>query len=180
MTRVERARRFAAAVAAALTLAGCATMNISSFAARGVDFTALRTYAWGSEADVATGDPRLDSNPFFRDRVRESVDQRLASRGFEKVTSGTPDLLIHYHASVRQRLDISNVDQRYGTCEDCWATVFDAGTLTIDVVDTRTNKLIWRGWAERSLDSTVDNQEEFERRVDRAVGRILERLPPAL
>ena len=30
---------------------------------------------------------------------------------FEMATSGTPDLLIHYHASINQRIDVNRVDQ---------------------------------------------------------------------
>jgi hypothetical protein len=169
-----------AAAAAALALAGCATMNVSSYVDRRVDFTQFKTYAWEPRVDLATGDPRLDNNPFFHDRVRADVERQLAGRGFEKASSGAPDLVLHYHASVRQRLDLSGVDQRYGTCDDCWAVVFDAGTLTLDMVDARSNRLIWRGWAERSIDGPVDDQELFEQRIDRAVQRIIERLPPTL
>ena len=180
MTLAGRARRLVAAAAAAVALAGCATMNVNSFVARGVDFTQFKSYAWGPEEQFATGDPRLDNNPFFQERVQAGADRLLAARGFEKVTSGTPDLVLHYHASVRQRLDVSGADEKYGYCEDCSVEVFDAGTLTLDFVDPRTNRLIWRGWAERSLDGLIDNQELFEQQIDRAVERIIEKLPPTL
>ncbi len=55
--------------------------------------------------------------------------------------------------------------------------MYDAGTLLIDMVDTRTNTLLWRGWAEGSMDPFVDNQDWMEKRVDLAVARILEKLP---
>ena len=54
---------------------------------------------------------------------------------------------------------------------------YDAGTLMIDLVDTRTNKLVWRGWAEGSIEGAIDNQDWMERRIGEAVGRIMERLP---
>jgi hypothetical protein len=58
--------------------------------------------------------------------------------------------------------------------------VYDAGTLLIDLVDARTNRLVWRGWAEGSVDGVIDNQEWMEARIDEAVTRILERLPRRL
>jgi hypothetical protein len=55
--------------------------------------------------------------------------------------------------------------------------VYDAGTILIDLVDARTNKLVWRGWAEGGLDGVVDNQDVDEREDRRGVTRILEQLP---
>jgi hypothetical protein len=55
--------------------------------------------------------------------------------------------------------------------------VYDQGTLLLDVVDTRSKALIWRGWAERSLDGIVDNQDAMNQVIDRAVSAIFARLP---
>jgi hypothetical protein len=104
------------------------------------------------------------------------------ARGFEKATSGTPDLLLHYHASVTQRIDVNAIDRQYGYCnsDDCQPYVYEAGTLTIDVVDARANRLVWRGWAEGTVDGVIDNQGWLEQRIDDAVARILARLPRQL
>ena len=47
----------------------------------------------------------------------------------------------------------------------------------VDLMDRRTNRLAWRGWAESSFDGVVDNQEWMEATIDKAVARILARLP---
>ena len=95
-----RCTRSALMALAALALAGCATMNIYSHLERGVDFGQYRTYAWGPTEALPTGDPRLDSNPFFKDRLEGAVEKQLATKRLEKSTATTPDLLIHYHASI--------------------------------------------------------------------------------
>ena len=56
--------------------------------------------------------------------------------------------------------------------------VYDAGTLFVDLVDTRAKTLVWRGWAEGSMDGAIDDQAAMDARVDDAVMRILRRLPP--
>ena len=64
-----RPLRFASILAVAwatLALAGCATMRVGSFVERGTNFTVYRTYAWASDAQLSTGDPRLDNNEFFQ------------------------------------------------------------------------------------------------------------------
>jgi hypothetical protein len=55
--------------------------------------------------------------------------------------------------------------------------VFDVGTILIDMVDGRSKALIWRGWAERSLDGIVDNQGVMNQTIDRAISLIFARLP---
>jgi hypothetical protein len=178
-----RPLRFAALTIAALALTGCASMNVSSYLERENDFPRYRTYTWAPPEALDTGDPRLDNNPFFHERIQADVEKQLAARGFEKTTSSVPDLLIHYHASVNQEVDVSSIDRETGTCDDegdCRPYVYEAGTLLIDFVDARTEKLVWRGWAKDSLDGVIDNQRLMEQKVDKAVARILERLPRRL
>jgi hypothetical protein len=52
--------------------------------------------------------------------------------------------------------------------------------LTIDVVDARTNRLVWRGWAEGVVEGVIDNQSFMDDTIDTAVRRILDRFPRAL
>ena len=66
------------------------------------------------------------------------------------------------------------------TEEACRPYVYDADTLLIDFVDTRTDKVVWRGWTEGSVDGAIDNQRLMEQKVDKAVTRILEQLPRRL
>lgn len=176
-------RRFAALAAvtiAALALGACATMHVNAFAVRGVDFAQYRTYSWAPDDQLLTGDPRLDNNQFFLDRLQKDVDEQLAAKGLELTVSTAPALIVHYHASVIQRLNISNADQQYGECNGCGPYVYDAGTLLLDFVDAKSDKLVWRGWAEGAIDGIVDRQELLNETVDKAVARILNKFPRGL
>ena len=180
MDRRRRRRQGLTAVALCATVAaGCATMNVSSYLERGVDIRQYRTFHWASPETFSTGDPRLDNNRFFDERVRMQVEKELTGRGFERALSGTPDFHVHYHASITQKIDVRDLDREHRYCDtaDCRPYVYDAGTLFIDLVDQRTKKLIWRGWAEGSVEGVIDDQDWMEARIDEAVTRILERLP---
>jgi hypothetical protein len=168
-----------AATMAALGLAGCATLRVSSYLERGADFSRYRSYAWAERGAFATGDPRLDNNRFFIQRVEEAVDMQLAARGFDKASGSTADLLIHIHARVEQRLDSAAFDSIDGHCtgEDCRPQVYDAGTLLVDLIDRRTKVLAWRGWAEGSLEGVIDDQRSMETKIDEAVAKIIGKLP---
>lgn len=184
---------------AALAVSACATMSVSSHVEptvdlrlfytydwgprdalpvlqTGTDLTRLRRYAWAEQRPYSTGDPRLDANPFFDTATRAAIDRALAGRGLAHVAEA-PDVVFHYHVSMRQKLDLSGADSSYLTCEECTPTVYEAGTLVIDAVDPRSDRLLWRGWAEGSFDGFIDQQTALTTRIDEAVTRVLARYP---
>ena len=54
---------------------------------------------------------------------------------------------------------------------------FLEGTLILDVVDTRTNELVWRGWATGAL-AHNPKPDRVSMYVTEAIADILERVPP--
>ena len=131
MLPLIRPASIAAAVVAALALTGCAPLRVDSYLERDVDFTRYHSYAWVERTAFSTGDPRLDNNRFFSQRIEDAVDMQMAARGFEKVRPHVADLVIQIHARVDHRRQVDDT----------------IGTLFVDVIDTRTNRLAWRGWA---------------------------------
>ena len=174
-------RWVAVALFGGAAIVGCATLNVSSHVERGINFADYVTYDWGQRDLFPVGDPRLDNNEFFRDHLEGALEQRLAVKGYERVKDGEPDVLIHYHATVSQRLDVRAADQAYVSCygEDCAAyfSDFEQGTIVVDFVDRRTNKLIWRGWAQDTMTGVIDNQDRLERQVDEGVMKMMQLLP---
>ena len=183
MSKPVLLKRAVAAVFVALTLGGCASLDVGSYKVRGFDAGRHRSYAWGPADAHPTGDPRLDNNRFFDERVRARVEAELGRRGFEKpAAGGQADLLVHYHLNVRQRIDAGTIDRQTSVPSETESRpfVFDAGTLVLNLVDGRSGILLWRGWAEGSLQGVVDNQASLDARVDEAVTAILRQLPPVL
>ena len=74
-------------------------------------------------------------------------------------------------------------DSSYGYCSQpgCPADVvqYEAGTLLLDIVDAQTNRLIWRGWTQNSVGDMLEDRDVMARTIDKAVARMLQRLPPA-
>src|SRR5688572_8557436 len=89
----------------ALVLGACASASVRSYAVRGFEARQFRTYSWGPANAHSTGDPRLDNNEFFINRIHAQVDAELARKGFEKV-GAAPDVLLHFHANVTQQIDV--------------------------------------------------------------------------
>jgi hypothetical protein len=181
MTAMMRWGRLSILALPLLGLTACATMHVDSYADRGFNPQRYRSYAWGQNDASGTGDVRLDNNELFDARVKADIDRMLEAKGFVKAT-GEPDLTVHYHASVTQEIDVRQLDRDLGFCEDydCRPYVYEAGTLFIDLVDTRTDRLVWRGWAEGSVEGLIDDQEFLDDRIAEAVALIAERLPRAM
>lgn len=174
-----------ATIVLAVGATGCATMSVSSHVERGLNMAQYHTYDWGPADRLPTGDPRLDKNPFFQDHVLGAVEKQMNAKGFERSTAERrADLLIHYHAVIDRRFDVNRIDREHGYCfdENCGARVFDyeAGTLVLDVVDARTNRVIWRGWAQDTVEGVLDNEDRMARQIDEAVKRMLARFPRPL
>jgi hypothetical protein len=158
-----------------LLMGACAsTMGVSSHVDRGADFGRYRTYDWGPADALPTGDPRLDRNPTFKDQLQGEVDRQLRLKGIALASAGQPDLLLHYHAAASERLDVSGLDQNYAYGGEVRA--YDAGTILIDVVDARTQRLIWRGWAQGALTDMLDD-DAMTKRLREAVRQMLVQLP---
>jgi Domain of unknown function (DUF4136) len=183
---MPRVLRLAPLAISAVALASCATtMNVSSHVDAGVSFAQYQSYDWGPADALPTGDSRLDKDPFFQDHVQGAVERELARKNYKRsAPGGTPDLLIHYHASINERIDVNRVDREHGYCydDDCQARVveYEAGTLVLDIVDSRTSRVIWRGGAQDSVESILNDQDRMARKIDEAVRRMLARFPSAL
>jgi hypothetical protein len=156
-------------------------MTVSSHIEHGLDLSRYRTFEWGPADALPTGDARLDKDPFFKDHVQGAVEKGLLAKGFELTATEAPDLLIHYHANISRRMNVNHTDSGYGYCSqaDCPEGIayYEAGTLVLDIVDARTNRLIWRGWAQNSVENMLDDPDSMATTIDRAVTRMLLRLP---
>jgi hypothetical protein len=107
-----------------------------------------------------------------------AVEKQLVLKGFRLLEGSSPDLRVHYHANVRQRIDVEATDRQYGYYAgdaEPRKVEFEQGTLVVDVIDARTNRLIWRGWAQDSVD--VDNRDRLHRQVDEGVARMFKYFP---
>lgn len=179
---MRRLMGLATVAIAVLAVTGCAsTMNVSSHVERGLDFAQYRTYDWGPADALPTGDARLDNDPFFHDHVQGEVERQLAFKGFARSVSESPDLLLHYHANINRRIDVDRLDRERGYCsgDECGPGVieYEAGTLVLDIVDVRTNRVVWRGWAQESVENSLNDRDRMARQINEAVTRMLKRLP---
>jgi hypothetical protein len=54
---------------------------------------------------------------------------------------------------------------------------YEQGTLVIDLVDRKTSKVVWRGWAQDVMNGVIDDQQRLEKQVDEGVTKMMVLLP---
>ncbi len=187
---------------AVFALAGCATLQVETDYDPEVSFTQLSTYEWVDQEAVASGDPAVDS-PLLKRYIRDAVEGELGRLGYRKVTSDTPDLRIAYSmtAEERSRIDgyggygsygrsfgVSLYGGRYlrpyygypsyGYAGAGRVYEYLQGTLVLDIIDVRTEEVVFRGWERKSLRSDP-SAKKVRMYVTDAVEEILEDFPRA-
>jgi hypothetical protein len=153
-----------------------------------------RTYSWLPMKEGA--DTRI-YNSIIQSRVRLAVDRELAERGYRLVDENQkPDFKLGWHGAIDKRVDVDVINNFYGYRWDPWfdpffgpvayggagaptATVreYREGTLILDVVDAKSNNLVWRGTAETTLADNM-NAKKSQKLIDNAVEKILKDFPP--
>ncbi len=176
----SRTARVAALCAVALLVA-CATVHAGADFEPGLRLDRYRTFDWGGGDSLPVGDPRLDKNPFYDSRVRAAVELELAARGLKRVTV-SPDLLVHYHASVRQRVDVIRADEGrgYSSPRDGRSDMvvdYEEGTLILDVAEPKAKAILWRGWSQTDVGGLLENPREMEKRIRESVRLMMRKLP---
>ena len=171
-----------------VTLSACSTMTIELDHDASANFSNLKTYAWVSRAKR---DPILTriNDEFVESRVQQAVNSQLATKGYQMQTSGTPDFLVSYYASLRAKLRVRTDYDGYrepsgslGSSSYAGGTRtrvydFDQGLLVLDIVDADTKKLMWRGTAKDAVDLSWSQQRKTAK-ISEAVRKMLSQFPP--
>jgi Domain of unknown function (DUF4136) len=163
------------AAAVALALGGCgSSMKVATDYDQAANFTTLKTYSWRPGTPLP--------NPLMSQRVVNAVDAQLRAKGLTKVDSAG-DITVTYHAAADKQMDVQTFST--GSPYSCWGGCFGTtsttvtpvtvGTLIVDIVDAKTNKMLWRG---TGSDTVSDDPKENEGKVNEAVGRMFENFPP--
>jgi hypothetical protein len=146
------------------------------------DFSRLRTYHWLQTPPNAPRDPRID-NDLIQSRVRSAVNSELHAKGYAEA-GDNPDFRVTYHIMVRDKWDVQSfpVDYGYGlgrwpAAQDVRVSQYEEGTLILDVIDSSSNELVWRGSAQARIDPNRSPQERTKL-INAAVRKMLDRFPP--
>ena len=154
------------------TVSGCGTMSIGHEYDPKYDFTKLKTYSWISNPNES---PEV---VLVMKRLKPMIDKNLAKLGFQQ--SDEPDFKIATHVQSKETVDVASWGYGYG-----WrgsygygveAYQYEEGSLLVDIVDAKTNELVWQGLARAELKHT--DPELRDRNARRAINKLFKHFPP--
>ena len=166
------------------TLTGCSSLEVNYDYDMNVDWAKYQTYAWmggnSSPSSVSAG-AKIDSG-LLDQRIRNSIEWEMDQRKI--ATSDNPDVLVVYHIGSEEQLQVTDWGYRYsdyywgygGRQIDVYE--FTTGTLVIDIIDAKTESLIWRGNGTKVIDTSQRSPEEMQDRIDNVVNKIMASYPP--
>ncbi len=176
--------RSAMMAAVAVVVAGCqTTIRAGADFDPGVDFSRYSTFTWDETDEGPTGDPRLDDSPFFAQRLHGAIVWELSTRGIRE-DRDSPGLTVHHHFTVRDRVQVYEVDRDAGFTETEYGAgtqviQFEEGTFLVDVADAETKDILWRGWAQLDIGAALRDPEVMRERIDLALSKMFENFPVA-
>ena len=140
-----------------------------------VNFSQYKTFMWIKE-------PRM-SDPLMRRRVVDAINAQLTAKGLQLVTEGG-DLGVSANGATKEEHTLETLYSGFGGWG--WrgwgggiATTipesYTVGTLIVDLFDTRTKQVVWRGTATATL---PDKPEKTAEKLNKAIEKMFNKFPP--
>ena len=144
-----------------LFLFSCSSIYVINDHDTSVDFTSYKTFAY-----LKSGIDKAEISDLDKRRILKSIDLELESKGLNK--SKNPDLFITFSTNAKEKIYI-NTDYLYsnwhynpyffGPMRSFPINQIE-GTLYINLIDSKTKKLIWQGKGRGGLSDYIKNRDE--------------------
>jgi hypothetical protein len=168
--------------AIAIVTAAASLAEVKTDYDRSAEFNRYKTYSWGN---VHT------QNALWVDRIKVAVSSALAAKGWTEIESGG-DVSIMAMEMTEDHRSLNTYYENFGGwgwrrwgagLGDGFGTAttteetYEVGTLVIDLFDTGTKKLIWRGSAN---DTLSDKSDQNIKRLNADVRKMFDHFPPEM
>ena len=161
---------------AALFVTSCSPFNVRTDYAETANFSSYKTYQFRVDD--------LKLNDLDKDRVLNEVAKNLQMKGLS--ASQTPDLVVNLKAS-HKKVEDTRIEPSFGMygwgrpfgwgigMSRAWTYDYNRGSLIIDIVDTKTGKLVWQGVGSGI---NVDSPKSKQKQIPAIVAEIMANYPP--
>jgi Domain of unknown function (DUF4136) len=140
-----------------------------------VNFSQYKTFMWLRE-------PRM-RDPLMKRRVIDAINKQLTAKGWQLVTEGADVGIIANGATTEEHTLETFYTGFGGWGWRGWGSgiattipeYYTIGTLIVDLFDTRTKQVIWRGTATGTL---PDKPEKTAQKLNKAIEKMFKKFPP--
>jgi uncharacterized membrane protein len=184
---------FRVTVAGALLLVAVTAafgMSVKSDYEKSFDFRQLHTFAFKTDR---AGDDPLGTNTLEAGRIQNALAAQLEANGFSQAPQN-PDFIVAFYSRTKQKTQVQSAGfgpgfgfgrgfgwgygvpyrarWRWGLGPDIWTTTYTQGCVMADVIDPRTNDLVWRG----VVKDTVNGIGQSEKQANQAARDLVKQL----
>lgn len=178
-------------------LPACSSMKIHSDWDPAFDFSTLGGWAWSDQPHRSAGDPMIQTDTLFEDRVKSAVERQLAAKGYRQVDDTAADFQVSFFLVVEDQVNVTTVNNHYGYGaggpgyhsgwgyghggfgSQTFVDQYQVGTLIVDLTTSEPTTLVWRGSASARL-ATKTTPEKSEKKINEAVTKVFARFPPPI
>ena len=166
---------------AAVLLTGCAARSVTDYDSA-VVFGKYGSWAF-APVEQNAGFTSLDDR-----RVREAIERELDRKAMRKLEADEADLLVDWRIVEEERLEQSGVGLGFGfgTGHFGWAMAappparqVTEGKLVIELVDNKTDQVVWRAASRRYLRESQSPETRSEL-IDEVVSEMFSKYPPGI
>ena len=159
--------------------------SVKSDYQKSYDFSRLRTFNFRTER--ANNDP-LAANTIEANRIQNALGAQLQMNGFTE-SSDNPDFVVAFYSRTRERTQVQSSGfgfgpgfgwgygvpfrnrWRWGYGPNIWTTTYLQGCVMADIIDARTQELVWRG----VVQDTVHGIGQSEKQANDAAKDLVKR-----
>jgi len=149
------------------------------------DFRQLHTFAFKTER--ASNDP-LATNTIEAERIKNALTAQLSTNGFAQ-SVGNPDFIVAFYSRTKQRTQVESSPFGFGQGfgwgygvpfsrslalgygPDIWTTTYTEGCVMADIIDAKTQELVWRG----VVQDTVNGIGQTDKQANNAAKDLVKR-----
>ncbi len=153
-------------------------MSVKSDYQKTYDFSHLHTFAF--KTDRASNDP-LNTNTIEAGRIQSALAAQLEANGFTQ-SSQNPDFIVAFYATTKEKTSVQSTGigggfgygrgfgwgygipgggrWRWGYGPDIWTTNYTQGCVMADIVDPKTNELVWRGVVKDTVNGIGQSEKQ--------------------
>jgi hypothetical protein len=167
---------------ALLLITSCSPVRVAIDYDRRANFGQYGTFAF-----YRPGIDEAQISDLDKKRILRAIESELQKKGLNK--SESPDLLVSIFTKERERVEVWNNNFGWGWgwgwgWNPWWGggnwgttvTTTPEGTLYIDLIDAKSNELVWQGIGSARL--ILDDIDKKERRIQEIVSEIMAEFPP--
>lgn len=173
-------------------LAACSSYTVKTDYDPTITYSSYKTFDWYAASKRAKG-KGSGTDPLLDKRVRASVQAALEGKGYSQETVAEPDFLVTYYPIYQNKKyrTTTSFGGGYGFGRRYWGygvgTRFSTsqvhkyreGTIVLEIVDSKSNQLVWQGSVEGAL-TRLENPEDAQEQINKAVRDLLTNFPPGL